>query len=168
MEIKTLLVREMLEGATLWGDEGAIIKLFRDAGPGERKQIVQSIGRERILDDFSFGNFRTMEAILLTPEDFSDSALVERLQNLSESDLSDYQSSALDPKVKEQITKLTQLKKITTPLGLDAETRQDGSAKLAIQGADVIFLPDARSAEAQETGVGREWSTSRRTLPEAP
>ncbi len=152
VKIKTLLVREMLEGATLWGDEGAIIKLFRDSTPEERKQIVTSIGRERILDDFSFGNFRTMEAILLTPGDLSDPALVERLQNLSESDLSDYEESALDPEVKKQVSKLSRLKKITTPLGLDAEVGQDGAAKLDIQGAEVTFLPDTRSEEVQERG----------------
>jgi hypothetical protein len=152
VKIKTLLVRELLEGATLWGDEGAIIKLFRDSKPEERKDIVKSIGRERILDDFSFGNFRTMEAILLTPGDFSDSALVERLRNLSDSDLSDYQNSALDPEVKKQITKLIQLKNITTPLGLDVDVKQDGSARLTIQGAEVIFLPDTRVSDAQENG----------------
>ncbi|MEP7012878.1 MAG: DUF4157 domain-containing protein [Acidobacteriota bacterium] len=162
VKIRTLLVREMLEGATLWGDEGAIIKLFRESNPEDRKDIVKSIGRERILDDFSFGNFRTMEAILLTPADFSDSKLVERLQALSESDLSDYQKSAPDPKVKEQITKLIRLKKITTPLGLDVEVGQDGSAKLDIKGAEVTFLPDTRSAAVQEEG-GRTGVVSLKT-----
>jgi Domain of unknown function (DUF4157) len=90
--IKTLLVREMLDGPTLGGDERAIIDIVRSATRAERATIVQAIGRDQIWKAFSGENRRVIEALTLTADDLKDATQMAHLRGLSESALVAYRS----------------------------------------------------------------------------
>lgn len=111
VKIKTLLVREMLDGPTLGGDEHAIITLFRTATSEERKEIVGTIGRDRIWKDFKGENRRIVEALTLTADDLLKPDLMKRLRGLSESQLVDYQKNVADPEVAKAIDKILREKR---------------------------------------------------------
>lgn len=99
VEIRRLLVAEMLDGATWGGDERAITKILRTATEAERGQIVAKLGRESIWKKFSGRNRRVVEAVTLTANDLQDAALMARLERQSEAELVDYRSNAPDPAV---------------------------------------------------------------------
>jgi Domain of unknown function (DUF4157) len=145
--LKRLLILEMLSGVTAAGDEEAIIAILRRSQPPDREQIVAAIGRERIWEKFDGQNRRIVEAITLTDNDFSDSALVDRLRALSANELGDYRDNAGDPAVRTRIETIIQLQRITTPLDINTPVAADGIAHPAIAGFDVSVLPDTTTQD---------------------
>ena len=150
VKIKTLLVREMLMGATLWGDEGAIIKLFRESTPAESKAIVKSIGRKEILDHFSFGNLRTMEALTLTADDLRDPNVMKHLRGRWESALVSYQKNVVDPDVKKEIDKILREKRHELVSYPEAERRKISMGGTFDASAAGAFTADLDAAKAQQ------------------
>jgi hypothetical protein len=140
IEVKRLLIQEMLRGVTTGSDEEAIITILRRSA--DRQQIVNAIGREKIWHDFSGKNRRIVEAITLTPNEFSDQALVDRLKALPADDLADYRDNAIDPVVKGKIEAIRNLQKITTPLDINTPFDAGGVAHPVVPGFDVDVLPD--------------------------
>jgi hypothetical protein len=145
--IKILLIREMLNGATLGDDEKAIIELLRTALPLERVEIVSKIGRENLWEDFSGTNLRTIEAITLTEKDFLDKARSEKLQNLPQDELTEYRDNAIDPAVRSNIERLLQLQRITTPLDFKTPVDASGAAHFDIGEFAVTVLPDTTTQD---------------------
>ncbi|MBI3900067.1 MAG: DUF4157 domain-containing protein [Gammaproteobacteria bacterium] len=146
VKIKVLLVREMLGGYTSGGDEGSIIALLRrTATAAERDQIVSTVGRDYLWKNFSGKNRRVIEAITLTAADAKGAALVDRLRTMSEDNLQDYVSNALDPDVKAAAQRAAQLQKITAPVPSTAAVSPQGVASFQVNGVDVTAEPDATS-----------------------
>lgn len=145
--IKTLLIREMLKGATLGGDESSIIALLRRQAPADREQIVGAIGRDAILGDFSGKNRRIVEAIMLTAADAQGTALITRLRNMPEGELQDYVGNAIDADVKAAAQRAAMLQKITAPVPADAAVSPAGVASFQINGIDVQAEPDSQSTD---------------------
>ncbi|HEX8397448.1 MAG TPA: DUF4157 domain-containing protein [Pyrinomonadaceae bacterium] len=144
--IKTLLIREMLSGATLGADEAAILELLRTTTAVERASIVSNIGRERIWEDFSGANRRAIEAITLTAADFSRNDVVERLKSMPRDELTEYRDQAVDPDVRTNIDRILAMQNITTPLGINTNFTAAGAATLTINGFEVTVLPDEYNA----------------------
>ena len=147
VKIKTLLVEEMLKGATLWFDEASIIDLLRRTESNERRQIVTSVGRDRLWGDFSFKNRRVIEAITLTAADTVGDALLARFRKMTEDDLQDYIDNAADPDVKNLAQKASLLQHITAPVPDQAALSPQGGVTFQINGVTVIALPDTTSDE---------------------
>ena len=145
IEVKRLLIEEMLDGPTLDADEKSIITILRRSA--DRQQIVNAIGRARIWDDFSGQNRRIVEAITLTDIEFNDQALVDRLKALPADDLTDYRDNAVDPAVKARIEAILQLQAITTPLDITTPFSAGGVAHPVVPGFDVSILPDTTSQD---------------------
>lgn len=66
---RVLLIREMLSGATLGGDERAILVLLREAIPSERVVIVQRVGLALLRDNFSGANLRALNELVETGDE---------------------------------------------------------------------------------------------------
>jgi Domain of unknown function (DUF4157) len=147
LELKRLLIEQMLDGWTSGADETAIITILRRSA--DRDQIVNAIGRARIWDNFSGQNRRIVEAITLKDNDFSDQTLVDRLRALPADDLTDYRDNAIDPAVRARIERLLQLQRITTPLDINTPVDPQGNAHPVVAGFDVTILPDTTS-QAEE------------------
>jgi hypothetical protein len=150
VKIKTLLVREMLKGATLWGDEGAIIQLFRDSTLEETREIVAKIGRKTIWSNFSGKNRKTIEALTLTAGDLQDPEVMKHLRGLSESDLVNYQKNAVDPEVVRAIGKILSGKRRELGSYPEEERRKislGGSFDASAAGA---MTSDLEAAKAQQ------------------
>jgi len=145
IEVKRLLIEEMLDGPTTGADETAIITILRRSK--DRQQIVNAINRDKIWDDFSGQNRRIVEAITLTDNEFTNQALVDRLKALPADDLTDYRDNAVDPAVKARIETILQLQKITTPLDINTPFGPGGIAHPLIAGFDVSVLPDTTSQD---------------------
>lgn len=145
VELKCLLIREMLDGPTLGADESAIIEILRRSA--DRQQIVNEIGRNEIWGDFSGQNRRIVEAITLTDSDFSNPALADRLKALTPDELADYRDNAVDPAVRARIETILQLQRITTPLDINTPIDQAGAAHPVIAGFEVSVMPDTTSPE---------------------
>lgn len=152
-QIKILLIREMMKGATLHADEKAIIALLLQSSLEEMANIVHTIGREKLWGEFGGYNRRVIEAITLTEADLTDKATQSRLQGLSKDKLEDYQKNARSPAVAAAISKIIQLKAITTPLDLTADVDKAGKATLQINGFTVHILADKRSGNPGKGAV---------------
>jgi hypothetical protein len=150
VKIKTLLVREMLKGATLWGDEGAIIKLFRESTPAESKAIVTTIGRKKLWSNFSGKNRKTIEALTLTAGDFRDPDLMKYLRGLSESDLVNFQNKTVDPDVPKEIDKILREKRHELVSYPEAERRKISMGGTFDASAAGAFATDLDAAKAQQ------------------
>jgi hypothetical protein len=147
LEVKRLLIEEMLSGVTAGGDESAIITILRRST--DRQQIVNAIGRQRIWDKFDGQNRRIVEAITLTDNEFNDQVLVDHLKALSPDELADYRDNAVDPAVRARIQRILELQRITTPLDINTQVGADGAAHPVIPGFDVNVLPDTTSQQEQ-------------------
>ena len=147
IQIKVLLVEEMLDGPTLGDDEKAIINLLRTSTINESHRIVSKVGRNRLWDNFSGRNRRALEAITLTEADFKNKAEVERLKSLSPKKLGQYKDNAREPGVRAKIAKILQLQNITTPLDIDVDIDTAGVASFMSNGARVIVKPDIVSSD---------------------
>jgi uncharacterized protein DUF4157 len=146
LEIRVLLIREMLKGATLGADEAAILSILRSADATERRQMVERVGRARLWEDFSGANRRELEAITLTAADFNDRSLVDRLRSLPTNELAEYRDRALDADVRANIVKILAMQKITTPLAIGMNFTPGGAATATISGFEVRVLPDENNA----------------------
>lgn len=111
LEIRTLLVAEMLDGPTLGADERAIIAILRSATAAERPQIVASLGRDGIWENFSGDNLRAVQALTLTAADLQDAALVAKLEALSESELAEVRKNAEDAAVQVALDRMLSRKR---------------------------------------------------------
>ncbi|HMQ46530.1 MAG TPA: hypothetical protein PKA00_04565 [Saprospiraceae bacterium] len=151
-DVKTLLIQEMIKGATLGADEGAIISLLRDASLDEMKAILSQLGREKLWGQFSGYNRRVIEAITLTEADLSDQAMLSKLKSLSSKELEDYKTNARVPAVSTMAWKLIQLKGITTPLDVGQVDRidQSGTAHFSITGFNIQVLKDQSTGKQGE------------------
>ncbi len=149
LQLKRLLIEQMLDGPTTDADETSIITILRRSA--DRQQVVNAIGRDRIWEDFSGQNRRIVEAITLTDNEFNDQALVDRLQALPANELTDYRDNAVDPAVRARIERILQLQRITTPLGINTPVDPQGTAHPVIAGFDVNVAPDTTTQNAQFT-----------------
>lgn len=140
--VKKLLILEMMKGATLGADESAIIQLLSACAVEEQNAIVAEIGRERLWKEFSGRNRRMIEAMTLAEADMANEQTQQRLQSKSEKELEDYRDHARNPKVRETVTKMIYLKRISTPLDLNTQFNAQGEARLEINGFEVVILPD--------------------------
>jgi len=150
VKIKTLLVREMLKGATLWGDEGAIIKLFRESTLAETRQIVAKIGRKTIWSNFSGKNRKTIEALTLTADDLRDPDAMKHLRGLSESDLVNFQKKTVDPEVAKEIARILREKRHELVSYPEAERRKISMGGPFDASAAGAFTTDLDAAKAEQ------------------
>jgi hypothetical protein len=151
VQVRTLLVSEMLDGPTLGGDESAIIEIVRSATPADRKAIIDKIGRGRIWKDFSGENRRTIEALTLTAADLQDSGVMTRLRGLSESELVDYQKNVVDPEVAKAIDKLLREKRHELSSYPEQERRKISLGGTFTASSAEAFGADLEAAKAQQS-----------------
>lgn len=151
VEIRRLLVAEMLDGATWGGDERAITKILRTATEAERGQIVAKLGRESIWKKFSGRNRRVVEAVTLTANDLQDAALMARLERQSEAELVDYRSNAPDPAVQLALDRVLSRKR--HELGSYPEAERRGIAQGGHFNAEAAdyFANDLEAARQQQS-----------------
>ena len=154
-DVKILLIREMMKGATWGADERAIIKLFKGSAIDEMETIVISIGRPTLWDEFGGRNRRIIEAVTLTEADLNSPSILNRLKSLSAKELEDYKTHARVGAVSTLATKLIQLKDITTPLEVSnvESVDEEGTATLNINGFEVRVFKD-RATEGQGNNAG--------------
>ncbi|MEM9780212.1 MAG: DUF4157 domain-containing protein, partial [Pseudomonadota bacterium] len=63
--VRRRLISHMLDGATLNGDEEAILTILRDATPLEREQLVHQIGEEVLFDKFQGAQLEELRLLIL-------------------------------------------------------------------------------------------------------
>jgi Domain of unknown function (DUF4157) len=141
---RVLLINEMVSGFTLGADEAAILATLQAAPPADVPQIVTRVGRGRLWSNFSGRNRRLIEAATLTAAD-AGAALVTRLRDLDPEAIQDYVRHATDPAVRASATQAASLSTVTAPVPVDARFNAVGQAIFAINGIDVVALPDEES-----------------------
>lgn len=151
VKIRSLLVREMLDGLTLGKDESAINQILRSATPADRKTIVAGIGRDKIWKKFSGQNRRIVEALTLTADDLKDSGLVTRLRGLSESHLVEYQANVTDPDVAKAIDKILREKRHELGSYPESERQKLSLGGMFEAGAAEAFAADLEAAKLQQS-----------------
>ncbi len=150
VEIRTLLVAEMLDGATWGGDERAIIKILQTASDAERGQIVAKLGRDAIWKKFGGRNRRVVEALTLDARDLQDTALMARLEALSESDVVDYRDNVVDAAVRAALDRLLSRKRHELGSYPESERRGIGQGGHFNAEAADYFANDLEAARLQQ------------------
>jgi hypothetical protein len=146
-EVKPLLVKELLKGATNRKDESSIIGLLRCAKPEDRKEIVRQVGRERIRQDISRKNLGIFEFVTLTAADLKDSTLMKRVQNLSESEL---ESCTFEPEVARVIDEILAKKRHELGSYPEEERRKISVQDTIPAGEAATFGADLLAAREQD------------------
>jgi hypothetical protein len=153
LEVKRLLVEEMITGYTSFLDERAVIKLLSRQNDADLQAIVTQIGRDRILKKFSGGNYRIVRALMLTAADATD-ALLEELRKLDPDDVRDYERNARDQKVKEIAHKAWVFASTTAPVPSTAALTPADQSTFKIGTLDVIVDRDVEQSLKSSGGTG--------------
>jgi len=140
LDLRVLLVSELLGGWTSNSDEKAIITLLRNH-PNDIQDVVKRIGRPRIWDDFSGDNLAVLKALTMTKDEATD-ALVDQMRKWSDDQIAAFQRTTVVPELQESARKARALKRITAPVPSRATVDQRGSATITINGIEVTFAPD--------------------------
>lgn len=72
LEMRKLLIDEMISGATLDEDEQAILTILRDATMPERQWLVKQVGRDELKDNFHGEEYKQLMALLSDAYDAKD------------------------------------------------------------------------------------------------
>ena len=147
LEVKRLLVEEMVTRHTSFLDERAAIKLLRRQTDADLQQIVTQLGRDRIWGKFSGANRRIIEAVTMTAADAGD-ALVRRLRGLDPDDVQDYELNARDPAVKQAAHRAWVMAKTTVPVPDEATVTPEEKLTFKIGDLEVIADQDAAESKA--------------------
>jgi Domain of unknown function (DUF4157) len=156
LPMRTLLVREMLDGWTLGGDERAIIDILRSASLADRQAMVAAVGRDKLWRKFRGERRSTVEALTLTAGDLKDAALMARLGRLSESKLVVYRKHVADPQVASAIDRMLSAKRhelSSYPEAARSKVAIDDAFDASAEGVIASDLEAARLKQSQGPAV---------------
>jgi hypothetical protein len=140
IDVRVLLIWEMLAGWTSDSDEKAIITLLRNHR-NDIPDVVKRIGRPRIWSDFSGDNLAVVKALTMTKDDAGD-ALVDELRKKDDDQIRLFQRNTTVPELQEAARKALALKRMTMPVPSRATVDPQGVATFVINGINIIVRPD--------------------------